>query len=230
MPNDKIDLQDRKALAHIKAGKERAEVGFSMLYNRYAPRLRNYLLYKLNGHHPSVAEEICDEAFFNFYRKIDEFDEKCSIYTWLYGRLRYEIPEYFRRNDELNKKVIVLDEQACTARGENGLDFESFISEHNPYIVKNEEEILMDKCFGFLKSNHEKCYQALIYWLQGFSTMECHMALEYWMQGFSMEEIIKKIKEEIGNLKKGWSYDKENAMKVFLSSCRKKIKEYVNSE
>jgi RNA polymerase sigma factor (sigma-70 family) len=66
---------------------------FAELYYRYYPVVMSAVYYRARNYHD--AEEITQEVFLRFYRKMDEVE---SPGKWLMGTLRNVMYEYYRKN------------------------------------------------------------------------------------------------------------------------------------
>jgi len=64
-------------------GRSQDRQAFSLLFNRLAPRLKNYIM-KL-GATPEAADEVVQETFVKIWRKAEKFDQKkASASTWIF--------------------------------------------------------------------------------------------------------------------------------------------------
>ena len=108
-------------------GKSQDRQAFSLLFNRLAPRLKNYIM-KL-GATPEAADEVVQETFVKIWRKAEQFyQKKASASTWIFtiarnlrvDRIRKEIRptldpnEPLLRPDEEPSPLQVLERSAVT--------------------------------------------------------------------------------------------------------------------
>jgi len=83
---------DNQLVKGIKNGEQRA---FKVLYLRYSDLLFAYILHRLNNQR-EVATEIWQESWVVFIEKINDFQFKSSIFTWLCAIAKNKISDYYR--------------------------------------------------------------------------------------------------------------------------------------
>ncbi len=72
---------DRQLMARVAAKDQRA---FTMLYQRYAPRLGRFLCKSLKSH--ALVDEAVNDTMVVVWRKAGQFDpDRASLSTWLFG-------------------------------------------------------------------------------------------------------------------------------------------------
>lgn len=76
---DKMESLDAAAVALVRAGDRNA---FRPIVDRYSEMLFR-LAYRMTGNEAD-AEEIVQETFLRAYRKLDSFDGRSSVSTWLF--------------------------------------------------------------------------------------------------------------------------------------------------
>jgi RNA polymerase sigma-70 factor, ECF subfamily len=76
---DKMDSLDAAAVALVRAGDRDA---FRPIVERYSEMLFK-LAYRVTGNEAD-AEEVVQETFLRAYRKLDTFDGRCRLSTWLF--------------------------------------------------------------------------------------------------------------------------------------------------
>ena len=76
---------DRRLIARVAAKDQRA---FTILYQRYAPRLGRFLSKSLKSH--TLVNEAVNDTLFVLWRKASQFDpDRASVSTWLFGIARH---------------------------------------------------------------------------------------------------------------------------------------------
>lgn len=76
---------------------------FSKQLGLLLPDLLKWALMKISI--KEDAEDIVQDVFLSAYKKIDTFEEKSSIKTWLFSILNHKIYDYYRKkNRNLNKE------------------------------------------------------------------------------------------------------------------------------
>src|SRR5215469_3600269 len=76
---DKMESLDAAAVALVRAGDRNA---FRPIVDRYSEMLFR-LAYRITGNEAD-AEEVVQETFLRAYRKLDSFDGRSSVSTWLF--------------------------------------------------------------------------------------------------------------------------------------------------
>jgi RNA polymerase sigma-70 factor (ECF subfamily) len=76
---DKMESLDAAAVAQVRAGDRNA---FRPIVDRYSEMLFR-LAYRITGNEAD-AEEVVQETFLRAYRKLDSFDGRSSVSTWLF--------------------------------------------------------------------------------------------------------------------------------------------------
>ena len=165
-----------------------------MLYKRYFPRLREYLLKKYQTSTLIVNEvdEICQDVFYSFYQNIDKFQEKCSVKTWLFNIAHNKTADYFQK---AGKEHVSNEEKSLEEETE-----ETLFSMGIETSEREEKIFCLAECIGKALKKSD---------VQGAN---CLIALIFSLQKPSIEEIAKEI---------GISPKKA---KAFLNRCKRKLK------
>ena len=229
-------MDDKEALEYMRHGKEK---GLEVLYKRYFGKLRKRVLWLLQKYHwpdEAIADEICNEVFFQFHKTILQFQEKCSVSTWLYKLAKHEV---LRRLEKENRR-----------QPEEPLpDWEELPDENEPIydpIFDDEQVLCYARCitqvFAQVWSGKEAdCPIVLILFYMGVSIEEMATTIGKKRQATTrlLERCQKKLKEKPDCLTAlmlhhaiGMSYAELapivgkpsiSAVGYFLSECRKKI-------
>ncbi len=217
-----VELTDDQAVQKMRLGESN---GFEVVYKRHQGRLRKYiarLLWRLknsldrNNVIPNLefrewADDIGQQTFLNFFRTVHSFKGDCSVYTWLcriahnqaFNRLRDELKQ---RGHEISvatlKKLLRLDEEASTEWTDE--DILSRVSEQMGRDIEDDlhYERLLKKLLNQVQREKNAEY-----------LNECLTALTTWANEVSIEDIATKLNRTPG------------ATRVFLTTCRKKLKE-----
>jgi RNA polymerase sigma-70 factor, ECF subfamily len=88
----KMAYNDNELVKGIKNGEQSA---FKTLYLKYSDLLFAYILHNLNND-KVTASDIWQETWVVFLEKIDDFQYKCTIFTWLCAIAKNKISDYFR--------------------------------------------------------------------------------------------------------------------------------------
>lgn len=83
---------DNQLVKEIKNGEQSA---FKVLYLKYSDLLFAYILHHLDKD-KDVASDIWQETWVVFIEKINDFQFKCSIFTWLCAIAKNKISDYYR--------------------------------------------------------------------------------------------------------------------------------------
>jgi RNA polymerase sigma-70 factor (ECF subfamily) len=83
---------DNHLVKEIKNGKQSA---FKVLYLKYSDLLFAYILHHL-GKDKDIAPDIWQETWVVFVEKINDFQYKSSIFTWLCAIAKNKISDYYR--------------------------------------------------------------------------------------------------------------------------------------
>ena len=114
----KAELSDRDLAQRICEG---SEEHFNILYSRYFDRVYNFTFRKLRNH--AEAEELVQEIFSCVFTSLKSFEGRSSLLSWIYGIMKNNINNYFRRtrmadvpmNDEDRARLGL--EKACPEYG-----------------------------------------------------------------------------------------------------------------
>jgi len=88
----KMTQSDNELVEEIKNGKQSA---FKVLYLKYSDLLFAYILHHLDKD-KDAASEIWQETWIVFVEKINSFQGKCSIFTWLCAIAKNKISDYYK--------------------------------------------------------------------------------------------------------------------------------------
>lgn len=86
---------DNQLVKEIKNGEQKA---FKVLYLRYSDLLFAYILHRLDNE-KEMATEIWQETWVVFVERINDFQYKSSIFTWLCAIAKNKISDYYRKTN-----------------------------------------------------------------------------------------------------------------------------------
>ncbi len=158
-------MNDKEAL---KLMRKKNPKGLVFLHRKYYSRVRKAILSIKNKYiSDALADEICNETFFQFYQTIAYFKEECNVLTWL-NRLAYQ---------ETIKKLRTIIPHNKDPLADNPLE---------TFILEN-ENLEKQECYQYcirehIASNTNKLYK------------NCLKNLTFLYEGHSIEEIAKKMK------------------------------------
>jgi len=155
-----VDMTDLDAVEDMRHG---GHQGFEVLYRRYEGRLKGVLKSpKYYGLDEFLAEEICDDVFVRFDKKIGLFKGECSVLTWLCRFAHHEVAEYWKKEKRLKR----MPEQPL-------LSLEEI---HSVFEPDMEQTLSCQKCvrkaLAEMRHNHRDCFKALIFHYKGLSIKE----------------------------------------------------------
>lgn len=78
---------------------------FRNAYQRYYPRIINKIYLKVGN--VDDAEDICHELFITFYKKFEEIQDPGK---WLFGSIRFEIMNFYKKKDIKNGDKVHIDD------------------------------------------------------------------------------------------------------------------------
>lgn len=84
--------EDRLLIARIV---RRNTTALEILYHRYLPRLRRFLLGL--GCAEADLDDACNDAFYVIWQKADSYDGSCRVSTWLFSIARYKAIDLLRK-------------------------------------------------------------------------------------------------------------------------------------
>jgi RNA polymerase sigma-70 factor, ECF subfamily len=84
---------DNKLVTEIKNGGQHA---FKSLYLKYSDLLFAYILHHLDND-KDAASDIWQETWIVFVEKINDFQYKCGVFTWLCAIAKNKISDYYRK-------------------------------------------------------------------------------------------------------------------------------------
>ncbi|MDM8568084.1 RNA polymerase sigma factor [Thiotrichales bacterium HSG1] len=183
------NIDDDIALKLMRAGHE---IGLEILYKLYFPKLRykvlklisKYANHDVSRQKDEIADEICQEVFYNFYNKIDIFQEKCSVMTWLSNLAYNKTIDYLKKEGKGHpnrwsyEKITPKDLQKEPIFSESLEDEQKktfFRIEIENY--EQEEKIFcyaqcIDKALTKIDVNSLECLKVLIFSLQKLSIID----------------------------------------------------------
>ena len=91
----------------VRRLKERDSEAFNYLVEKYGGRLYNMALRMMNNRED--AQDVVQETFLTVINKIDQFQEKSSIYTWMYKIALNYIFARFRERARISDEVQISD-------------------------------------------------------------------------------------------------------------------------
>lgn len=164
------EMTDHEAIEDMRQGETK---GFEVLYWRYKARVEGFLKSpKYHGLEEPLAEEICDDVFFQFYKEIGKFKEKCSVLTWLCSLARSKVKDYWKNAKRLKRQMPEQQQLSLDEIDEAELSFELDM-----------EALCYEKCVTkvLAKCQHDPYLQ------------DCLTALILSVKGLSIKEIAAKI-------------------------------------
>jgi len=96
---------DNELVRRIKDGEQSA---FQILYLKYADLLFAYILHHLD-HDKAAASDIWQDTWVVFIEKINDFQSKSTIFTWLCSIAKNKIADYYR-NSRKQQRFQRIDE------------------------------------------------------------------------------------------------------------------------
>jgi len=223
-------MDDKTALEDMRKG---GEVGFETLHRYYLPRLKAHLCKKYSYVTSDIADEICQEVFFNFYRNIHTFEEKSvnNVMGWLFTAAKNKTIDYWRKAGNLQLESfeeeefpVEFDEQE-----EKRFCYAECIGNALKRLGTDDTDCLTALIFSFPKSSIDKIANEMGMTHKAAKVLlnrckrkfkenpNCLMAL---MLFYALEWSQKEMAEILDK--------KENTIGVFLSNCRKKLKNDTN--
>jgi len=227
-------MDDKAALEDIRKGGQK---GFTILYNHYVRSLRYQLITKYRIPEEAV-DDVLQDIFIKFFNSIHNFNENCSVSTWLYWITKSVATDYWRqqgKEDYPKKKrdenqdvpdEATAQQHAFKAQPSRTVSMSQFESETEEGCTQNQaiEALLYEEV---LKEQSQKahndldiqmCFERALAQLERdaskASFLNCLKALTFQAQGAS----IKEIALEIGRT--------PDATRRYLSDCRAKLKQY----
>jgi RNA polymerase sigma-70 factor (ECF subfamily) len=98
-----LETQGDPSLWIVSIAKDRSREGFALLFSRFAPRVKSYLL--TLGCKPELAEDLAQETLLTVWRKASYFDpSRASASTWVFTiarNLRIDALRRERHPDDL---------------------------------------------------------------------------------------------------------------------------------
>ncbi len=85
-------MRDNRLLEKLKQGDELA---FEEFFKKYRPALFSFIFRKVKD--KSVAEEILNKTFFDFFEAVRDFQGKSSLKTFLYSIAKHKVVDYYRK-------------------------------------------------------------------------------------------------------------------------------------
>ncbi len=159
-------MNDKEALKLMRKNNPK---GLEFLHRKYFRRVRKAILSLLKNKplKELLADDICNDTFFQFYQTITYFKEKCSVLTWLNKLAYQETLKTLRKNEPHNKDPLA----------DNPI--EKFLSEV--------EELDKQDCYQYCIRVHIASNTNTLY-------KNCLTNLTFLYEGASIEEIAKKMK------------------------------------
>jgi RNA polymerase sigma-70 factor (ECF subfamily) len=87
-----MTYNDNELVKRIRNGEQSA---FKAIYLKYSDLLFAYILHHLDKD-KDAASDIWQETWIVFVEKINDFENKCSIFTWLCAIAKNKISDYYR--------------------------------------------------------------------------------------------------------------------------------------
>jgi DNA-directed RNA polymerase specialized sigma24 family protein len=148
-------MNDKEALKLMRKNNSK---GLEFFHRKYFSRVKKAILSIKNERiNEYVADEICNDTFFQFYHTIKYFKEECSVLTWL-NRLAYQ-----ETLKQLRIKKIPIE----------NISIDKFLEEND----KLEKDDCYQYCIRtYISSNRKKlyknCLENLTFFYQGYSIKE----------------------------------------------------------
>jgi len=93
-----MTLGDKELVKRVKNGSQSA---FKALYQKYSDLLFAYILHQLNN--KDVTADIWQETWSVAIEKMIDFQNKCSVFTWLCAIANNKISDYYRSTEKQRK-------------------------------------------------------------------------------------------------------------------------------
>jgi RNA polymerase sigma factor (sigma-70 family) len=141
-------MDDKTALEEMRKG---GKAGFETLYNRYFFKLRSKILNNSSKKIIDIADEICQDVFYSFYKNISTFEEKCNVMTWLLKLARNRIVDYLRKEEKKHPTML------------QNVNYSSHLSSfmgHDP-IFEIEFEEICQEVYEFCEKLREEANQSI---------------------------------------------------------------------
>ena len=114
---------------------------------QHADSLYRFAISRVRNHH--VAEDLVQECLSVAWQRIDTFDARSSLGTWLIGIMKFKVLDHFRRS-----KRTPTDQNIDP--GDNGNPVDSLFDSHGSWKVDPNHGLeLLAKAPDQLASNHE---------------------------------------------------------------------------
>ena len=143
-----MEISDRELVKRICDG---SEEHFNILYNRYFDRVYNYTARKLRNR--TEAEDLVQEIFYCVFTSLKSFEGRSSLLSWIYGIMKNNINNYFRRNK--NSDVPINDEDRAR------LGLEKVSSEYGPDLQLEMKETItsFDRALSALSDSQYQVFR-----------------------------------------------------------------------
>ncbi len=123
------DLTDSELVASAKTDKE----AFGVLYERYLPKIYNYVYYRTSNQHD--AEDLTARVFFRAMSHIENYvDKGVPFQAWLY-RIAHNLVANWHR-DQGRRKIIPLDDYVAHSLRSEAPDKQAEDSEEKELLLK----------------------------------------------------------------------------------------------
>ncbi len=167
-----MEPTDRELVEQIREGNEAA---FNVLYNRYFDKVYNFTFRKLRNH--AESEELVQEIFYCVFTSLKSFEGRSSLLSWIYGIMKNNINNYFRRN---RNAEIPMDDATLA-----GMGLETIAQEYGPdlQLEMKETVVAFDRVLSSLTKTQ---YQ---------------MFMMRHMENLSIEEISRRTKKSKDSIK-----------------------------
>lgn len=104
-------IQDEKLVADIISGSDKA---FAKLYHKYSSKI-NFHFLKLTGNNTELAQDLSMELFTTAHRKIETYNNKFALSTWLFRMATNKFIDNIRK-----KRVEVLSLETLNSTDNEG--------------------------------------------------------------------------------------------------------------
>lgn len=102
------EVDERELMRAI--ARERDRAAFACLFDRYAPKVKAFLL--RGGLDSAVSEELVQDIMLTLWRRADTYDpSQAGVATWIYAIARNRRIDYFRRTRDLGAEATEISEE-----------------------------------------------------------------------------------------------------------------------
>jgi len=184
---DKMTLNDKELVKKIKKGEQSA---FKVLYLKYSDLLFAYILHHLDKD-KDTASDIWQETWIVFVEKINDFQYKCSIFTWLCAIAKNKISDYYR-----NAKK----QEQFQSNGKLNFDIDAEELEVDLIGIENKTEVIT--VLANLTSEHRYLLEAKYIENKSIDEISCEINKSYKATESMLTRARESFRKEFNQIKK----------------------------